>query len=193
MKLRRTQVFHIVVLPSWRVNERSNEMKYFWLLLLSVATAQAQEVPSFVNEGIVNAPMEEVWNVWTTSEGYKLLGPALADVDLRVGGLIRSRYRDDGALGDAETIENLIMAYEPPRMLAIRINKTPASFPFKEAWKDAWTVITLTEAGEGQTHLRVASMGYGTSEEAVAMREFFESGNQFTIEQLQQHFAAAAH
>jgi uncharacterized protein YndB with AHSA1/START domain len=161
-------------------------------LLLGAVTVRAQDAPSFVNEGVVNARIEELWKVWTTSEGYKLQGPALADVDFRIGGLIRSRYRDDGELGDAETIENEIMAYDPPRMIAIRIHKPPQSFPFKEAWKESWTVVTLTEAGEGQTHMRVASMGYGTSEEAVSMREFFERGNQYTIEQLQQHFAAAA-
>jgi uncharacterized protein YndB with AHSA1/START domain len=166
-------------------------MKFLWLLMFGAVVAQAQDAPSFVNEGVVDAPLEEVWKVWTTGDGYTALGPALADVDLRVGGLIRSRYRDDGALGDAETIENEILAYEPLRMIAIRIHRPPQSFPFKEAWKDAWTVVTLSEVDAGKTHLRVASMGYGTSEEAVAMREFFEAGNQFTIEQLQQHFAEA--
>lgn len=34
-------------------------------------------------------------------------------------------------LSDANTIENRILAYEPERMLAIRIAKAPASFPFK--------------------------------------------------------------
>ncbi len=169
-------------------------MKRIWLglLMLGATVVQAQDAPSFVNEGVVNASIEELWNVWTTDEGYKLLGPALADVDLRVGGLIRSRYMADGELGDAETIENEIMAYEPQHMLAIRIHKPPASFPFKEAWKNSWTVVTLTDAGSGQTRIRVASVGFGDDEESVAMRNFFERGNQYTIELLQQHFAAAA-
>jgi uncharacterized protein YndB with AHSA1/START domain len=164
-------------------------MKYLLMFILFAVTARAQEAPSFVNEGTIDAPVAEVWKIWTTSEGYKALGPALAEVDLRVGGLIRSRYRADGVLGDAGTIENLIMAYEPQRMFAIRINKTPEGFPFKEAWKHTWTVVTLTDAGNEQTHLRVASMGYGADEESVAMRKFFESGNQQTIELLQKHFA----
>ena len=46
------------------------------------ATAQADEV-SFANEGVVDAPIEEVWKIFATSEGYKVLGPALAEVDLR--------------------------------------------------------------------------------------------------------------
>ena len=164
-----------------------------WVLvsLLACGAAQAADEVSFVNEGVIPAPIDEVWKVFSTSEGYKALGPALAEVDLRVGGTIRSRYRADGVLGDAETIENLIVDYRAPVMMAIRIQKTPASFPFKEAWKSAWTVMTLTPTDDG-THLRIASYGYGTDDESVAMRRFFEAGNQRTLETLRRHFGAPA-
>jgi uncharacterized protein YndB with AHSA1/START domain len=164
-----------------------------WLLLVLLLTvtrgAVAEDAPSFVNEGVVNAPVEDVWKVWTTSEGYKALGVALADVDFRIGGLIRSRYSANGTLGDAETIQNRILAYEPMRMIAIRIDKPPASFPFKEAWKNTWTVVTLTPLADGRTHIRGASMGFGSDPESVAMRRFFERGNADTIGVLADHFA----
>ena len=160
------------------------------LLAWCAAAAHAHEV-SFVNEGVVEAPLEEVWNLFATSEGYKALGPALAEVDLRIGGTIRSRYSSDGVLGDAETIENTILAYEPPRMMALRIAKTPQSFPFKNAWKSTWTVITLVPVESGKTLVRAASLGYGSDEESVAMRRFFEAGNQTVIESVQRHFAGA--
>jgi uncharacterized protein YndB with AHSA1/START domain len=159
------------------------------LLLFLAMTAWAQDTPSFVNEGIVNAPVADVWKVWSTPDGYKATGPALADLDLRIGGLIRTRYSANGALGDEETIENVILAYEPQHMMAIRIQKPPRNFPFKEAWKKTWTVVTLTDAGQGRTHLRVASMGFGDDAESVAMRQFFERGNQQTLETLQKYFA----
>jgi len=160
------------------------------LLAWCAATAQADEL-SFAHEGVVEAPIEEVWKVFATSEGYKALGPALAEVDLRIGGAIRSRYRDDGVLGDEETIENTILAYEPPTMMALRITKTPRSFPFKNAWKSTWTVITLAPVGRRKTLVRAASLGFGTDEESVAMRRFFEAGNQETIERVQRHFTGA--
>jgi uncharacterized protein YndB with AHSA1/START domain len=167
-------------------------MRAWVLLLLSVCgAAQAADEISFVNEGVIPAPIDKVWSVFATSEGYKALGPALAEVDLRVGGTIRSRYRADGVLGDGETIENVIIDYRAPVMMATRIQKTPASFPFKEAWKSTWTVVTLTPTDDG-THLRVASYGYGTDEESLAMRRFFEAGNQQTIETLRRHFGAPA-
>jgi len=158
-------------------------------LLALCGTAHADDV-SFVNEGVVDAPVEEVWKIFATSEGYRVLGPALAEVDLRVGGTIRSRYRGDGTLGDAETIENTILAYEPPTMMALRIAKTPQSFPFKNAWKTTWTVLTFTPIDGGKTSVRAASLGFGTDEESVAMRRFFEAGNQSVIENVQRHFAA---
>jgi uncharacterized protein YndB with AHSA1/START domain len=154
--------------------------------------AQTDDAPSFVNEGTVNAPVPAVWNVWTSGEGYKSLGVAKAEVDFRIGGLIRSHYSPTGVLGDEGTIENRILAYEPLRMIAIRINSPPKSFPFKEAWKNTWTVITLTDLGNNRTHIRVASMGFGTDEESVTMRKFFETGNAFTLKTLQKHFDSGA-
>jgi len=131
----------------------------------------------------------EVWKVWSTSQGYRALGVALADVDLRLGGLIRSRYGADGVLGDEQTIENEILAYEPPRMIAIRIHKPPANFPFKEAWKRTWTVVTLTPLDDNRTLVHATSLGFGTDPESQAMREFFERGNDQTIKTLAAHFA----
>jgi uncharacterized protein YndB with AHSA1/START domain len=167
-------------------------MKSVLVLVLALcATARADDV-SFVNEGVVDAPIEQVWKIFATSEGYKALGPALAEVDLAVGGTVRSRYGSDGTLGDAETIENTILAYEPPTMMALRISKTPQSFPFKNAWKTTWTVITLAPAEGGKTLVRAASLGYGTDEESLAMRRFFEAGNQTVIENIRRHFAATS-
>ena len=77
-------------------------------------------------------------------------------------------------------------------MIAIRIERPPRSFRFKEAWKNTWTVVTLTDLGNSQTHIRVASMGYGTDEESAAMRKFFESGNASTLKTLQKHFESSS-
>jgi uncharacterized protein YndB with AHSA1/START domain len=166
-----------------------------WIAVLALAVgsvAQAADEVSFVNEGVIDASVAEVWKVLSTSEGYKVMGPALAEVDLRVGGTIRSRYRADGVLGDAETIENVILAYEPPTMMAIRIQKPPASFPFKEAWRNPWTVTTLVPVEGGRTLMRAASLGYGSDEDSIAMRRFFEAGNRQTIQAIQRHFAKRA-
>lgn len=143
---------------------------------------------SFVHEGVVNAAVSDVWKIWSTAEGYKRLGPQLVDIDLRIGGVIRSKYEKTGTLDDDNTIVNRIMAFEPERMMAIRIDRTPAGFPFKEAWKQTWTVITMTPVNARQTHLRIASLGFGNDAESVKMRQFFEAGNAATLKLLQESF-----
>jgi len=160
------------------------------LFITAPVFCQTLDAPSFINEATINAPVAAVWNVWTSGEAYKSLGVAQAEVDLRIGGLIRAHYSATGVLGDDETVVNRILAYEPQRMIAIRIEHPPKSFPFKEAWKTVWTVITFTDLGNNQTHIRAASMGFGTDEESIAMRRFFETGNDSTLKSLQNHLEA---
>lgn len=145
-----------------------------------------------VTEGVVNAPVAEVWRVFTTNEGFKNLGVAKAEIDFRVGGLMRSHYNPNGVIGDEGTIQNQIIAYEPEHMLAFRIHQPPKGFPFAEAWKNTWSVVTLTDMGNGTTHVRLAGVGYDATEESQKMREFFKAGNAYVMKLLQSKYDAAA-
>lgn len=137
-----------------------------------------------VTEGFINAPVAEVWGLFTTSAGYKATGVDKADVDLRIGGLIRTHYDPKGTLGDPETIVNEILAFEPQRMLAIRIKEPPASFPYREAVAGTWTVIYFTPAGQDMTQVRIVGLGYRDDDQSRAMRRFFEEGNRWTLDHL---------
>jgi uncharacterized protein YndB with AHSA1/START domain len=148
-----------------------------------VAAAEPQ-----VTEGFINAPTAEVWRLFTTAEGYKLTGVAQADVDLKIGGVIRTHYDPNGRLGDPETISNEILAYEPERMLAIRIKQAPASFPHRDAVDGTWTVIYMNPAGEGMTQVRIIGLGYTDSEQSQAMRKFFADGNRRTLDQIAKRY-----
>jgi len=141
-----------------------------------------------VTEGIVNAPPAEVWRCFSTPEGYKNLGVAKCDMDFRIGGLIRSHYDPAGTLGDPGTIQQRILAYEPLRSLSIRIAQPPEKFPFQNAWKETWTVISLTDLGDGRTSLRITGMGYTADDESQKMREFFRTGNAWVMKKLQAHY-----
>jgi uncharacterized protein YndB with AHSA1/START domain len=149
-------------------------------LLCNGARASAPQV----TEGFVNAPVAEVWRLFTTSEGYLATGVAKAEVDLRIGGEIRTHYDPKGTLGDAESIVNEILAYDPERMLAIRVKKAPASLPYREALQGTWTVIYFAPAGENMTQVRIVGLGYGDSAESQALRKFFEQGNRQTLDHI---------
>jgi uncharacterized protein YndB with AHSA1/START domain len=155
------------------------------------AQAPAPTEPNVV-EAVVKAPPAELWKVFATAEGFKKLGVAQCEMDFRVGGLIRTHYDPKGSLGDDGTIVNEILSYEPDRMLSIRIQKPPKSFPFgADTWKSTWSVITLADLGDGRTHLRLAGMGYPDTDEGRKMREFFRSGNGWVLATLKKQFDSA--
>jgi uncharacterized protein YndB with AHSA1/START domain len=166
-----------------------------WLIcsvsvLIALVGTRARAAEALVTEGFINAPVAEVWRLFTTSEGYKSTGVTQASVDLRIGGEIRSHYgpHGQGQLGDPETIVNEILAYEPERMLALRIRQAPASFAYRNAIAGTWTVLYFTPSGENMTHVRIVGLGFRDDAESQAMRQYFERGNRWTIDHLAKRY-----
>jgi uncharacterized protein YndB with AHSA1/START domain len=163
-----------------------------WTILAAIGSAEAGggDEPQ-VAEIIIKAPVADVWKVLSTADGFKKLGVAQCEMDFRVGGLIRTHYSAKGTIGDEGTIENEILSYDPLRMVSIRVKKPPKGFPFSEqTWKGTWTVITLTDLGDGRTHFRIAGMGYPDTDEGKKMREFFKAGNSWSLEKLRSELEA---
>ena len=46
-----------------------------------------------------------------------------------------------------QTIENVILSFEPRRMLSVRVAKAPENFPFPNAIRHTWTVVYFEAAG----------------------------------------------
>ena len=137
-----------------------------------------------VTEGVIDAPREEVWKAFTTKEGQESWNVAHAEIDCRVGGKMLTHYDAKGKIGDADTIENVILALDPGHMMTIKVGKPPEKFPFKQAIKKVWTVLYFDEVGPKQTRVRVVGNGYGDDEESKKLRSFFDKGNSYTWQKL---------
>ncbi|MEW6364233.1 MAG: SRPBCC family protein [Acidobacteriota bacterium] len=180
-------------------------MKWTPIAILFLASCLAAQVPSspepsrlppnlesLVTEGIVTAPIAEIWRVFSTAQGHTKLGVAKTEMDFRPGGLIRTT-NDASQSPDGEAgIQTEIIAYEPLRMIATRIHRPPKGFPFTEAWRNVWTVVSLADLGEARTLVRVAMMGYGPDAESRAMREFFRTSNDWVLRKLQSQYGTTA-
>jgi uncharacterized protein YndB with AHSA1/START domain len=141
-------------------------------------------------ETVIAASVADAWKAYTTKEGLEAWCVAHAEIDVRIGGLMRTHYDPAGKLGDEKTIENEILSFDPGRMLSIKVKKTPAGFPFPKAIKSMWTVLYFEDAGEGKTRVTCRSFGFGADEESQKMRSFFEGGNAHTLAQLKKHLTA---
>lgn len=166
------------------------------LVTVCVAGSLAAEVPQadgrVTHEGVVAAPVAEVWTAFTTKAGQESWMVAHSEIDVKLGGLMRTHYDPKGAIGDPKTIENRIISFDPERMLSIQVTKAPEGFPFPNAIKSMWTVIYFEAAGARSTRVRMVSLGFGDDEESRKMREFFERGNAYTLRKLQERFSPPA-
>ncbi len=166
------------------------------LLLLTITlwslpnASRAQDEKPLVHEGIVNAPLDQVWAAFTTKTGLESWMVAHAEIDLKIGGKMKARYDPKGAVDDSKAIENTILSYEPIRMFSFKVTKAPQGFPFPNAITNMWTVVYFEPQNGKATRVRGVSLGFGDDEESRKMREFFNRGNAITLERLQKRFAA---
>ncbi|HEX7011585.1 MAG TPA: SRPBCC domain-containing protein [Steroidobacteraceae bacterium] len=167
-------------------------MKAVALLILSalalVAAPSGRAAEPLVIEVFINAPVEEVWRIFTTAEGYRTTGVVQAEVDLRLGGRIQAHYGPEGRLGDEKTVVHEILAYEPEHMLALRLVQAPASFPYRDAMGDVWTVIYFTAAGEDMTQVRAVGLGFADGAQAQALRRSFEEDTRAMLDRIAKRY-----
>jgi hypothetical protein len=125
----------------------------------------------------------------TTKEGQESWNVAHAEIDLMVSAKMRTHYDANGRIGDPNTIEDTIRCVEPKRMLAIQVMNPPEKFPYKNAFKNMWTVLYFEDAGPSRTRLHLVGTGYGKDGESKKLRAFFDRGNAYTLKKLQEKFA----
>ena len=159
------------------------------VLTLLPSAYHAQDDNKVIHEVIVNAPLDEVWSAFTTKKGLESWMAAHAEIELKVGGTMKTQYDPKGKVDDDKAIENMILSFEPRCMMSFKVAKAPKAFPFPNAIKNMWTVIYFEPSGEKATRVRVVSMGFGKDDESKKMREFFNRGNAFTLKQLQKRFS----
>src|SRR5438876_515217 len=115
----------------WNSNKRTQMKNLFRLHFLMITlwflpnAAPAQDEKPLVHETIVNAPLDQVWAAYTTKTGLESWMVAHAEIDLKIGGKMKTRYDPKGTVDDSKAIENAILSYEPMRMFSFKVTKSP--------------------------------------------------------------------
>jgi uncharacterized protein YndB with AHSA1/START domain len=153
------------------------KLKICALLITVILTRSngADAAESQLVDGFINAPLSEVWRIFTTTEGYKSTGVKQADTDLRIGGHIRMQY-GAGEPSDA-TIDGEILAFDPEHMLALRVAPVTTNLPRDAAASNPWTVTYFDSAGGNMTRVRVVAVGFTADPASQALRALLEKAN----------------
>ena len=62
-----------------------------------------------IQEFTVNVALDSVWNAFTTKRGWESAFVAIAEIDLKMGGSIKTSYNKNAKIGDNSTIVNHIV------------------------------------------------------------------------------------
>lgn len=154
---------------------------------LSVARVDAADFKKAEYVTSVPAPVEIVWNAFTDADHLSQWMAPSVEINLAIGGKIRANYNPDQKLGGPDTIENTILAYDPEKMLALRVTKFPDSYPWKKEAGLTWAVFYFTELSPEMTQIKVVGLGYQMDENSQKMRQFFALANKVSLDKLIEH------
>jgi uncharacterized protein YndB with AHSA1/START domain len=160
----------------------------------TITFAQDRKTEGFTlrHEVLIDAPVTEVWKAFTTKAGLESWMAPKVEIDLRIGGHLRSVIKPDAEIGGEWTMESTILSLEPLKMISLRPMKAPGNFPFPNAMKKSWSVVHFDAIGERQTKLTMIGLGYTDEPESMQMRDYFDKGNAMMLEQLRAKFPRSA-
>jgi uncharacterized protein YndB with AHSA1/START domain len=135
-----------------------------------------------IQEFTVNSPIDSVWSAYTTKKGWESWAVPLAEVDLKVGGFIKTNYNKEGKIGDSTTIVTHIINYVPKTLITLQAELTD-NFPefMKKEAKDFYNVIYFDELEDGKTNVKSFGIGYKNNPKYLALMKYFIPANEKTI------------
>ncbi len=128
---------------------------------------------------IVNVPLDSVWRAYTTKKGWESWATAIAEIDFKINGVIKTNYNKNGKISDDTTITLHIVNYIPKRMLTLQAELTK-NFPefMKRDAKNLFNTILFDEITPHRTQVTSYGIGYKNNEKYRSLMTFFIQGNE---------------
>ncbi len=132
-----------------------------------------------IQEFMVNVHLDSVWNAFTTKKGWESAFVAISEIDLRIGGTIKSSYNKNATIGDSTTIVNHIVNFVPKKILTLQAELSD-HFPefMKEDSKHFYNVIYFKAISEHKTKVESYGIGYKNTPKYLSLLKFFIKGNE---------------
>jgi len=132
-----------------------------------------------IQEFMVNSPIDSVWSAYTTKKGWENWAVPLAEIDLKVGGFIKTNYNKAGKIGDSTTIVTHIINYVPKKLITLQAEITD-NFPefMKKEAKDFYNIIYFNEIEKGKTSVKSYGIGYKNNPKYLSLMEYFIPANE---------------
>jgi uncharacterized protein YndB with AHSA1/START domain len=144
------------------------------LLLITMLTVPARARNRMLTtEFEVNAPIEKVWDAWTTPEGIKTFFAPECKVDLRVDGAYEIYFFPKAKPGERGGEGLRILGLEPMRRFAFTWG-APPTIPYVRGQR-TMVILEFEKKGTGRTLVRLTHLGWGEGASWDEAYEYFDS------------------
>jgi uncharacterized protein YndB with AHSA1/START domain len=134
--------------------------------------AELREERVVLGEVVVNAPLSQVWDAWTTNQGAETFFAPKCQIDPRPGGTYIMYFDLEAAPGDQGAEGMIVMALQPERMLSFTWN-APPHLPSVRGQMTHVTV-RLEQVAGSITRVVLRHDGWGDGGEWDQAYEYFE-------------------
>ena len=107
-------------------------------------------------EATVDAPLSEVWRLWTTSQGAEEFFAQQANIQLAIGGPYEIQFDPKEEKSGTKGLK--ILSYAPEEMVSFQWN-APTEYP-EVRNGGTWVVVQLHPDGAERTHVSIAHLGW---------------------------------
>ncbi len=153
------------------------------LPLLVILPGVANALPEAHASMLINAPIEKVWQAWTTAEGLKSFLAPGNNVDVRVGGRFDIYFFPDREPGRRGTENMRLLILEPKNRLAFTWDQ-PLFFP-EVRDQHTWVTVTLRARNENQTDVHITHGGFGDHGQWIGVKTYFRNSWQTILTRLE--------
>jgi len=141
-------------------------------------------------EVVVSAPVEAVWDAWTTRAGVTSFGPPEAKIELRVGGAYEWYFIPDAPPGDRGSDGCRVLSFVPNRMLSFSWNAPPSLAALRESGARTHVVLDFEPLDGGRVKVSLTQVGFGQGEVWDKYYEYFDNAWSYVLQNLERRFSA---
>jgi uncharacterized protein YndB with AHSA1/START domain len=135
-------------------------------------------------EGIVNAPISEVWRVFTTSEGAEEFFAQKANIGLAIGGPYEIQFDPNDERSGTKGLK--ILSYAPEEMISFQWNAPPELPEVRNG--GTWVVVTMRAVGTQQTDVTIEHLGWKSGPQWDQAYVHFQRGWSELMNRLERRF-----
>lgn len=139
-------------------------------------------------EATVGGSIDDLWQLWTTTEGMKSFLVEEADIRLEPGGSFEIYFNSEGADGERGSEGCRILSYLPNEMLSFSWNAPPTIPNLRKLGPCTWVVVRFEAVGEKQTKVKITHLGILAGEDWDAYLEYFTAAWPKVLEACKKHF-----